>query len=31
VPSYVQFLFQGVLLIAAVSFSTVARKLTKAT
>jgi ribose transport system permease protein len=30
VPSYVQFLFQGVLLIAAVSFSTVARKLTKA-
>lgn len=31
VPSYVQFLFQGLVLIAAVSFSTVARKLTKAT
>jgi ribose transport system permease protein len=30
VPSYVQFLFQGLVLIAAVSFSTVARKLTKA-
>jgi ribose transport system permease protein len=29
VPSYVQFLFQGILLIAAVSFSTVARKMTK--
>lgn len=29
VPSYVQFLFQGILLIAAVSFSTVARKLIK--
>jgi ribose transport system permease protein len=29
VPSYVQFLFQGLVLIAAVSFSTVARKLTK--
>lgn len=29
VPSYVQFLFQGILLIAAVSFSTVARQLTK--
>lgn len=29
VPSYVQFLFQGLLLIAAVSFSTVARKLIK--
>lgn len=31
VPSYVQFLFQGLVLIAAVSFSTVARKLTRAT
>lgn len=31
VPSYVQFLFQGLVLIAAVSFSTVARQLTKAT
>lgn len=31
VPSYVQFLFQGLVLIAAVSFSTVARKLTKST
>lgn len=30
VPSYVQFLFQGLVLIAAVSFSTVARKMTKA-
>ncbi len=30
VPSYVQFLFQGILLIAAVSFSTVARKMLKA-
>ncbi|WAB84693.1 ABC transporter permease [Microcella daejeonensis] len=30
VPSYVQFLFQGIVLIAAVSFSTVARKLTRA-
>jgi ribose transport system permease protein len=30
VPSYVQFFFQGVLLIAAVSFSTVARQLSKA-
>jgi len=30
VPSFVQFLFQGILLIAAVSFSTVARKLTRA-
>ncbi|MCU1569951.1 MAG: Monosaccharide transporter rane protein family [Naasia sp.] len=30
VPSYVQFLFQGILLIAAVSFSTVARKMIKA-
>ncbi len=29
VPSYVQFLFQGLLLIAAVSFSTVARQMTK--
>lgn len=29
VPSYVQFLFQGLVLIAAVSFSTVARKMTK--
>lgn len=29
VPSYFQFLFQGLVLIAAVSFSTVARKLTK--
>ncbi len=29
VPSYVQFLFQGLLLIAAVSFSTVARQLSK--
>ena len=31
VPSFVQFLFQGLLLIAAVSFSTVARKLTRTT
>lgn len=30
VPSYAEFLFQGVVLIAAVSFSTVARKLSKA-
>lgn len=30
VPSYAQFLFQGLVLIAAVSFSTVARKLTRA-
>ena len=30
VPAFVQFLFQGLLLIAAVSFSTVARKLTRA-
>ncbi|MGU3646543.1 ABC transporter permease [Microbacterium sp. C23T] len=30
VPSYVQFLFQGIVLIAAVSFSTVARKLARA-
>jgi ribose transport system permease protein len=30
VPSYAQFLFQGLVLIAAVSFSTVARKLSKA-
>jgi ribose transport system permease protein len=30
VPSYVQFFFQGVLLISAVSFSTVARQLSKA-
>lgn len=30
VPSYFQFLFQGLVLIAAVSFSTVARKMTKA-
>jgi ribose transport system permease protein len=29
VPSYVQFFFQGILLIAAVSFSTVARQLSK--
>ncbi len=29
VPSYAQFLFQGILLIAAVSFSTVARQLVK--
>lgn len=29
VPSYVQFFFQGVLLVAAVSFSTVARQLSK--
>lgn len=29
VPSYVQFLFQGILLIAAVSFSSVARQLSK--
>lgn len=29
VPSYVQFLFQGLLLIAAVSFSTVARQISK--
>jgi ribose transport system permease protein len=29
VPSYVQFLFQGLVLIAAVSFSTVARKLSR--
>ncbi len=31
VPSYFQFLFQGLVLIAAVSFSTVARKLTRTT
>ena len=30
VPSYVQFFFQGILLIAAVSFSTVARQLSRA-
>lgn len=31
VPSYVQFLFQGLVLIAAVSFSTVARNISKST
>jgi len=29
VPSYTQFLFQGLVLIAAVSFSTVARQISK--